>query len=349
MQKSMYAGVLKEKGNIEFCKVTCPSYDENEVVVRVKCAGICGSDVPRVKVYGTYSLPMIPGHEISGIVEAKGKKVNGIKIGDRVSVYPLIPCKSCDNCKAGNYNLCDNYGYIGSRCDGGFAELVKCPKENIIRLPDNVSFEEGALIEPISVALHAIKKSAFKPDDTAVILGLGPIGLFTAQWLRILGASLIIGIDRNKEKINAGKKNGFDFCIDSGTDFTKQVLEITNNKGANVIFECSGSKNLQEESIALAKKDGTVVFIGNPKEDITIKKNYISSILRNELRIIGSWNSNLSGSSVSEWDLSLQHLKDKKISVGSVITHRFELSKIADVFDELYKKKFVHGKVVFVM
>lgn len=349
MQKTMYAGVLKERGNIEFCEVPFPSCEDDEVVVRVKCAGICGSDIPRIKVTGTYNFPTIPGHEISGIVEIKGKNASDINVGDRVSVYPLISCKSCDYCKAGNHNLCDNYNYIGSRCNGGFAEFVKCPKENIIKLPDNVSFEDGALIEPISVALHAIKKSGFEPDDTAVILGMGSIGLFAAQWLRTLGAKIVIGVDRNQEKIDLGKKLGIDFCLDSSTNFVKQILDITNNAGADVVLECSGSKLLEEESIALAGKNGTIVFIGNPEEDIVLKKIYLSGILRKELKIVGSWNSDLTSNSLNEWNFSLQHLQNKKIRVEPIITHRFDLKDIRNVFDDLYKKKFVHSKVVFVM
>ena len=155
----MKAWVLHEIGNIRYEEVPVPEPAAGEVLIRVGAAGICGSDIPRIFDTGAHRMPLIPGHEFSGEVVKTGEGAAGSWVGKRVGVFPLIPCRKCSQCKAGRYELCRNYDYIGSRRDGAFAEYVTVPAANLIELSDNVSFEEAAMLEPMAVAVHAIRRA----------------------------------------------------------------------------------------------------------------------------------------------------------------------------------------------
>ena len=145
-----------------------PEIPSGWVLVQVKASGICSSDIPRIFTNGTYHFPTIPGHEFSGVVAACGEGVPEDRIGKRVGIFPLIPCRTCPQCRQKKYEMCEHYDYLGSRRDGGFAEYVAVPDWNLMELPENVSFREAAMLEPLSVALHAVKRSGVKPGDTAV-------------------------------------------------------------------------------------------------------------------------------------------------------------------------------------
>lgn len=153
-------------------------------VVKVKAAGICSSDIPRVYTKGTYHFPTIPGHEFSGVVDKVADKENETLVGKKVGIFPLIPCRKCQQCKDGHYEMCSNYDYVGSRRDGGFAEYVAVPVWNLVELSDEISFEEAAMMEPLAVALHAIKIANVKNGDTVAIIGTGMIAFAAAQWAK---------------------------------------------------------------------------------------------------------------------------------------------------------------------
>lgn len=188
----MKANVLYGIGDIRYTEVPDPEPQPGEVLLRVSCAGICGSDIPRIYQTGAHVMPLIPGHEFSGVVEKTGAGVNTKWTGRRVGVYPLIPCGKCGPCRQKSYELCRHYNYLGSRCDGGFAEKVCVPAANLIEIPDSVSMEAAAMMEPMSVAMHAIRRvipgfgtDRFTPDSAPCIavIGLGTIGLLLTSLL----------------------------------------------------------------------------------------------------------------------------------------------------------------------
>ena len=334
-----FAGVLHGIDDIRYQDQELPILKEDEVLVKVRSAGVCGSDIPRVKTKGTYHFPTIPGHEFAGFISKRGEKVQNVEMGDRVTVYPLIPCGQCNYCQANKENLCQDYNYLGSRCDGGFAEYVKCPARNVLPLPDQVSFEEAALVEPMAVALRGVKRSKIRFGNKVVVFGLGPIGLFAAQWAKLMGASLVIGIDRNNHKLEIAKELGADHVFNSNTEnYKNQIKEILMGE-ADVILECSGANVFQEKAIELIKKFGTISVLGNPKQDVVFKEKIFQWILRKEITLIGSWNSLITNQE-NEWQLVLEALKSKKISAIPLITHRFKLPEIKQVFDNLYDRKY---------
>lgn len=344
------AGVLEGINRMVLQDRSMPAINSQEVLVQVKCAAICGSDIPRVKVKGTYSFPTIPGHEFSGVIFKTGEEVSHLREGDRVTVYPLIPCDNCSFCNDHKFNLCENYNYLGSRCDGGFAEFVRCPAKNVIRLPASVSFEDAALVEPMAVAFRGVKKGEVCAGQRVVVFGLGAIGLFAIQWARVFGASLIIGVDRNKHKLDLGVKMGAQRVIDSQEgNFREKLLEMAGEGGADVVLECSGANVFADLAVSVVKKQGMISIVGNPKGDVVFGEKTYSQILRKEITMKGCWNSLIS-SQEHEWNIVLGHIAERNVVPSLAITHRFDLGEISQVFDDLFEQK-IEGycKGVFVL
>lgn len=176
MEGKMKAAVLHGINDLRIEEVEIPRLDEHDVLVRVSACGVCGSDLPRILTQGTYHFPTIPGHEFGGEVVAIGSCVKQNLLHKNVAVIPLIPCRTCKSCEVGDFAQCENYDFLGSRSDGGFAEYVKVPEENLVIMPDQVKPETAAFLEPISVALHVVSNTGVNFGDDVVVFGLGAIG-----------------------------------------------------------------------------------------------------------------------------------------------------------------------------
>lgn len=354
----MKAAVLYGIGDLRFEEVPLPKIKKKEVLVRVKACGICSSDIARVMEKGTYSFPLIPGHEISGEVANMKGDVSSLKEetksvnqdGDRVAVAPLLPCYKCPHCQIGEYNLCDDYDYLGSRCNGGFAEYVKAPQENLIKIPPGVSFEEAALTEPTSVALHALRRAKMEPGDKVAILGTGTIGIILAQWARIMGASQVYLVDVVEEKLRVAQEYSFAEVINaSKEDAVKSILEKTGQRGVDVSIEAAGNPITFKQSIQVVRKGGKVVFLGNMRGEVILPDELVSSILRKELTMYGTWNSRFAEFPKNEWAATLHFIKVGKLRVKPLITHRFELKQAEEAFQMMYKGEEFFNKVMFVI
>lgn len=204
----MRAWVLHGIGDLRFETVEEPAVREQEVLVQVKAAGICGSDIPRIYQNGAHVHPLIPGHEFSGVVAEVGAGVDASWLGQKVGVFPLIPCTSCLPCQKEDYEMCRHYSYIGSRRDGAFAEYVAVPAWNLVRLPETVSFEEAAMLEPMAVAVHAMRRIHPSPADTVAVCGLGTIGLFLVMFLKEAGVGRVLAIGNKESQRQAVLKLG---------------------------------------------------------------------------------------------------------------------------------------------
>ena len=181
----MRAWKLYNIGDIRCEETERPVPGRGEALVRVRAAGICGSDIPRIYRDGAHRMPLVPGHEFSGEVAETGGGTAGGWEGKRVAVFPLIPCRSCPACRMGGYEMCRRYSYLGSRQDGGFAEYTAVPQENLIPIPDSVTFEDAAMLEPMAVAVHAMRRIGVSADDHIAICGVGTIGLLLYMFLYI--------------------------------------------------------------------------------------------------------------------------------------------------------------------
>lgn len=344
----MKACVLEAVGNLVYKEVEKPVPKEGEVLVKIKACGICSSDIDRVFKTGTYHFPTIPGHEFAGVIEELGKGVDESLLGKKAAVFPLLPCKKCPSCLAGEYARCDNYNYFGSRCDGGFAQYIAVPVWNLVLMNDDMPYTTAALCEPAAVALHAIERAEFSDEDSVVIVGTGTIAFLISVILKSYGAKKIIMIGRNSRKLEvASKIEGLTY-IDSSKEGVQDIVwKLTDNQGADVVIESVGSSESIGQSLCLVKKGGHVVLMGNPAGDIHLNRNDYWKILRNELYVRGTWNSSYNENN-NNWKKVIKILNEQKEILDNLITAEFSLSEHEQAFNLLRDKKHMTLKVMFV-
>lgn len=347
----MKAYELHAVNDIRYEDVPVPALKEKEVLVKVMAAGICGSDIPRIYQTGMYSFPLIPGHEFSGIVEQAGEKTDKKWIGKPVGVFPLIPCRKCVPCQHGQFEMCRHYSYLGSRTNGGFAEYVAVPEENLIELPTNVSFEQAAMLEPMSVAVHAIRRSGIEKGQTAAVLGLGTIGLLLCMFLVEAGVENIYVVGNKEFQKKQIMEMGIpaqNYCDSRTEKIEDWILEKTAGIGADVFFECVGKAETISQAVQNTAPGGVVQFVGNPASDILFDKNIYWKILRNQLTVKGSWNSSFIHQSDDDWHYVLERLKNKSIQPEKMITQKFPLPELENGLHIMRDKTAEYVKIMMV-
>lgn len=345
----MKAWVLHNINDFKLETVNDPVIKDDEVLVEVRAAGICGSDIPRVFYTGTYFYPLIPGHEFSGVVAAIGKDVDPEWNGRRVGVFPLIPCCSCGPCQNKQYEMCRKYSYLGSRRNGGFAEYVAVPAWNLIKLPDNVDYAEAAMMEPMSVAVHAMRKIAPSEAENIAICGLGTIGLFLLMFLLESGKKNILAIGNKEFQKQMAVKMGLSeeyYCDSRTQDADQWLMEKTNGVGVDVFFECVGKNETLKQAVALTGAAGRIMLVGNPASDMTLEREIYWKILRNQLTVMGTWNSSFTHGQDDDWHYVLKQLERRRINPAEFITHKFSLEELDKGFEIMRDKKEDYGKVM---
>lgn len=348
---TMNALVLHAVGDARLESIPRPQLEDDHVIVRVNFCGVCGSDIPRVFVKGTYSFPTVCGHEFAGVVEECGRGVDDVAVGRRVAVFPLLWCDNCPACERGKFVQCYNYDYIGSRRDGAFAEYVMAPRKNLLTVPDSVSLEEAAMTEPASVALHALRRGGgCAPGETVAIFGAGPIGLMVAQWARAMGASNIFLFDIVPEKLALAKSFGFTSVFDSRHEKPiEQIHAQTRGQGVHLSFESAGVPTTMLQALEATCRGGRMVVLGNPSGDVTLPAPLLSQLIRREVQIFGTWNSDFSPhGNDDDWHTTLEAMASKTIKLKPLITHRIPLSNALDALrmmkagKEFYSKVLIH-------
>lgn len=353
----MKAYVLRGINQFSLEEVQKPVPKENEVLVSVKATGICGSDIPRIYKSGTYSYPLIPGHEFSGVVEKSGADVNQSLCGKRVGIFPLIPCGNCAPCRNKQYEMCRNYSYLGSRRNGGFAEYVVVPAGNLIELPDNVSYEEAAMLEPMAVAVHAMRRVQPSKADTVAVCGMGTIGLLLVMFLKEAGIKNILAVGNKEFQRQSVLRFGLpeDAYCDSRTMDVEQWMKCkTNGKGVDVFFECVGKNETLIQAVNSTTPAGRITLVGNPYSDMCLEKPVYWKILRNQLTVTGTWNSSFSFASdedveADDWHYVLQKLEQRLINPAELITHRFSLENLEKGFRIMRDKSEDYVKVMGIL
>ncbi len=326
-----------------------PEPGAGQVLVQVKAAGICGSDIPRIFRTGTYSFPTVPGHEFSGVVAAAGDQVEPEWAGRRVGVFPLIPCRKCAPCRQKHYELCRSYSYLGSRTDGGFAEYVLVPRECLIELPEGASFEAAAMLEPMAVAVHAMRRAQVSPGQTVMVYGLGTIGLLLLMFLKEAGVGRVMVAGNKDQQRRFAVMLGIeteDFCDTRVQDVGQWLKERTNEAGADVFFECIGKADAIAEAIELTAPMGTVQLVGNPYGDIKLDQAVYWKILRNQLTVKGSWNSSFTHEDADDWHYVLQRLAEKRIGPEKLITHLLPFGELSQGLEIMRDKREEYVKVM---
>lgn len=266
----MKAGVVHARDDIRYEEIEKPIPRKGQVLIKVKYTGICGSDVPRVNGDACHFFPNVLGHEFSGTVAQIGEGVTSVKVGDRVAGVPLVPCMKCENCQKGDYSLCKQYSFIGSRQFGSFAEYVVVPEKNAIPFDNDVSFEQGAFFEPATVALHGIMRVPYEGGKTVAILGGGTIGMFVMQWARIFGARETVIFDIASERLELGKRLGATAGINTLDEgFMERAMELTGGRGFDYVFETAGNTITMKMAFELAANKAHLCFIGTPTKELS--------------------------------------------------------------------------------
>ncbi|ASN04573.1 galactitol-1-phosphate 5-dehydrogenase [Virgibacillus necropolis] len=340
---------LYGKQDIRFEESSEPVIENaNDVIIKVKAVGICGSDISRYNKLGPYVEGMTFGHEFAGEVVRVGSEVDGIKVGDRVAGCPTFYCGRCASCQKGELSRCEELTVIGARHPGAYAEYVKLPAENVIPLPETVDYDTAAMVEPSAVVVHGFYRTSMQPGAEVAVMGCGNIGLLAIQWAKIFGAKKVYAIDIDDSKLEIAKEVGADVLINS-LEFPahEQILTHTDGKGVDVAIESAGSPVTSAQVFALPKKGGEVVFMGIPYADITIERFYFEKIVRNELTVLGSWNAISSPFPGKEWSTTIHYMSTGQLNVKPIITHRLHLAEGPETFDNIISRKGSYGKVLF--
>ena len=277
----MKAVDLKAINQLELVEKEKPVPKKGEVLINVMACGICGSDIPRVYVTGSYHFPTVLGHEFSGKIVEVADDVSSDYLGKKAAVFPLLPCNECEYCQSGYYAQCKNYNYFGSRTDGGFEEYLAVPLFNLVLLEDQVSYEEGAMVEPATVAQHVINKAELTVGDNVVIYGAGPIGVMVAQWAQINGAGKVLLIDIDPTKVAFARELGFEHvCNSQEKEAESFILETLGGKLADVAIEATGSSGAFDQCAQSIRTFGRVVLLGNPHSDMVLKQKTYDQFMR---------------------------------------------------------------------
>ncbi len=282
----MKAAVLTEFNKIEIIDKVRPSISDDEVLVKVKYNGICGTDLHVMQGHHPAAVPpLVMGHEFSGTVEKKGKHVGDeIKIRDRVVVQPYESCGECEPCKSGCENVCRELKIFGVHRDGAYQEYVNVKASRLFRLDDSISDIAAALIEPLAVAVHDVKKSGLKIGGSVIVIGGGPIGLLIAVVAGINGASKIAISEINPARIKKARQLGFQVINPAEENLADKAYKMTDGRGFDAVFEVSGSRPGTEAMTMLAKTSGTIVIVGIPPEKHPVDTD---TVFKKELNIVG--------------------------------------------------------------
>lgn len=346
----MKAAVLHGNDDLRYEEYPTPQIGAGELLVEVRATGICGSDVPRVLHNGAHYYPIVLGHEFSGEVVETGSQVKNLRIGDRVTGAPLIPCFQCDNCQKGDYSLCKSYSFIGSRIQGSYAQYLKLSERNAVKIDSNVSFEQGALIEPSTVALHGLRRGGYRGGKDVAILGGGTIGLFTAQWARIFGAKRVFVLDIDNDRLTLAKKLGADYTMNTLHEgFREQMEEMTKGKGFDFIFETAGADATIKLTFELAGNHSSICFIGTPTRNLHFTPQLFENLLRREFHLTGSWMSYSAPFPGEEWELTAHYFSNGALKYDEdMIFKKLPLSKAKQAFDYYKVPGRVKGKILLI-
>jgi L-iditol 2-dehydrogenase len=332
---AMKAAFVKGTSTVVVEDVDKPKLGPGDVLVKMHACGICGSDLE--KVYGKYSQPSTRlGHEPSGIIKEVGEKVNNFKKGDRVFVHHHVPCYSCHYCLHGNETMCTKYIETNlSPC--GLAEEFIVPEWNashggILKIPDSMSFDEAAMIEPLACCIRAWNKFSFQKGDSTAIFGVGSTGMMHVMLSNLHEFEKIFCIDVNEFRLKFAKKFKITEAINSSDSQLKiKILEQTNNRGVDVAIIATGSLNAISSAIDLVRKGGTIVLFGVPSKGATMNID-MSIIYSKEITLVSSY-----AASDADTKKALELIHSSMVDVKKLITHKYNISDSQQAFEHAHK------------
>ena len=333
----MKALVLEEYNKLIYKEMPEPEIAGNEVLIQVKACGICGSDVHGMDgSSGRRNPPLIMGHEASGVIVKKGSQVSRFLEGDRVTFDSTIYCGTCPYCRKGLINLCDNRRVLGVapkeyRQHGAFAEYVAVPEHVLYRLPEGLSFERAAMVEPVSIAFHSVALTPISLNDSAVVIGAGMIGLLVIQALRTAGCGTIIAVDLEQNKLDLALQLGADHALLVGqVDVAEEVRKLTNGQGTDIAMEVVGNTAAVNTALSSLKKGGALTMVGNLAATVDFP---LQEVVTRQINVTGSC------SSCGEYPACLEMIARGSINVDALMSGVAPLSEGAGWFNRLYKQE----------
>jgi L-iditol 2-dehydrogenase len=310
------AAVMTELEHIEIRELPEPEPGPRQAVVRIHAVGVCGSDTAYFKIgrIGDYVVdgPIVLGHEVSGEVAKVGREVTNVSVGDRVAIEPGTPCRDCKECKAGRYHLCPDLVFLATPpYDGALMELMAIDARNLYPIPQEMSYEEGALLEPLSVGIWGCKRANLTAGDDVLVTGAGPVGLLAAATARAFGAGSVTVSDFSEFRIGLARKMGF----------ATETPDAASDRTFDVLLECSGAPGALAAGMARLAPAGRAAMIGMPKQDVPLP---LAELNVNEvsLSLVNRYN--------HTWPLAIELVSSGRVDVSELITHHFPLAESAD-------------------
>jgi L-iditol 2-dehydrogenase len=337
----MKAAVWHGGRDIRIENLPKPTANYNEVVIRVKAVGICGSELHAYEgISKRRTPPLVMGHELAGVVEEIGEGVTRIGHGDRVTMEPAVPCGLCEQCLTGRMNLCKSRRHIGLDFQGAFAEYVKAPSQVLHKIPPSVSFEEATLAEPLSAGLHAMSIARIGDGDSVLIIGAGVIGMSCLIAARERAKTAIMS-DIVDFRLEVARSLGADILIDSSkVDPVGEVERITNGRGVDIAIEAVGLEKTVGQAVSAVREGGRVTVVGMLDETIRVN---IMKVVTREIQLSGSY-----GRTNEDFKNSLILLERRAPTIRRLITHKLDLDKASEAFEILSKMKHSSMKVVLI-
>lgn len=333
----MKALLLSEYKHLNIADLPRPTPGRREVLVEVAACGVCGSDVHGYDgASGRRIPPIVMGHEAAGTVAALGSEVSGFAQGDRVTFDSTVYCGECDFCRKGEVNLCDNRQVIGVSCGeysraGAFAEFVTVPAHILYKLPEDLSFPEAAMLEAVSVALHAVSLSGSEPGRTALVIGAGMIGLLVLQAARAAGYSRLVLADLDDTRLRLGTDLGADEIVNtSSANLAQEISRLTEARGVDVVFEAVGRGDTVASAIDCVRKGGSVILVGNIAAQVSIP---LQKVVTRQIRLQGSC------SSAGEYPEAMSLIASGRIKVKPLISAVAPLAEGPSWFERLYVRE----------
>lgn len=347
-EKMMRAAVLYERDHLVYDEIPEPEVHAGEVKVHIRACGICGSDVPRVLGDAAFFYPIVLGHEFSGDIVEVGEGVSSVQVGDTVAGAAMLPCMKCEDCARGNYGLCKNYSFLGSRKNGAFSDYVVLPQENVVKYDSSIPYTTAVLFEPCTVAMHGIRVANYTGGGTVAILGGGTIGVFTAQLCKVFGATQVVVFDIDDERLTLAKRMGADATVNTTEpDFIQKAMDLTGGRGFDWLFEVAGQPATMQMAFQLSANKATVSFIGYPHVPVTFEARLWEQLNLKELTLVGSRMSYTAPFPGPDWTLVAHYLATGQLKIDpSMIFRCYPMRDAAAAFDLFKTPGTVKGKII---
>ena len=329
----MLQAVMTQPGNILFKEIIKSQVGKDEVLVRIKRIGICGSDIHVYKGMHPYTdYPIVQGHEASGIIEELGSGVGDFNTGDKIILLPQVTCGKCYPCRNGMYHICNELKVMGFQSDGVAQEHISLSRSKVLKIPSSISLDEGAMMEPAAVAIHAVGRGRGIKNKKVLVLGAGPIGNLVGQSAKGLGACQVMITDKSEFRLDMADQCGIDFTVNTeDEDIHKALKDNFGENGADIIFECVGIQDTISQAITAARKGTEIIVVGVYGERPIVDMGLVQD---RELSLIGTLMYQK-----DDFLNAIELVKGGKLKLKELITDKFPFEKYPDAYKYILEKK----------